>query len=130
MKKREREKESEGGRGKGGQKGEKKEKAYIRKESIHDLVKYIRKSKNSLQAYRWPDSGITYHFPSIGHLGSRWTGMTKVMVCLGFSLDPNVFPTYVPQFKFYSLLPSIMYAYYLLGTVLHTSLFMQDLILF
>lgn len=23
--------------------------------------------------------------------------MTKVIVCLGFSLDPNVFPIYVPQ---------------------------------
>ena len=56
--------------------------------------------------------------------------MTKVMVCLGFSLDPNVFFIYVPQFKFYSLLPSLMYAYYLLGTVLHTSLYIQDLILF
>lgn len=42
MKERESEREREGG-GKGARKGKKKERAYIRKESIHGLVKYIRK---------------------------------------------------------------------------------------
>ena len=40
--KKEAERKKEEGRGEGGQEGKKKGRAYIRKESMRDLVKYIR----------------------------------------------------------------------------------------